>query len=218
MSHIGTYAKEPAEGKDLLHVLQWRHSQQPQNQISACSLSPTHTLSLRPGSRIRPPALPPRPVEAEWAFTQQEGQGQAAGFLLQAAPGVPTDAENALSSRAAHSKEKRHRLLSWHFKNNLQSTCFQNRLEVRTGFLWNTPSMNSAILSKSMLQLLPAKKVTRASLFSTSSCFLHADCHRQQSPVTSGQTTGCDSDFRGNTHMPLSLRRYSNSDEYVGVT
>lgn len=73
--------------------------------------------------------------KGEWPFTQQEGQGQAAGFLLQAAPGVPTDTENTLSSRAAHAKEKWHQLLSWHFKNNLQSTYFQNRLEVRTWFL-----------------------------------------------------------------------------------
>ena len=116
MTHIRTYAKKLAEGKDLLPLLQWRHSQQPQTQTSACSLS----------------------LWASGPFTQQEGQGQAAGFLLQAAPGVPTDTENTLRSRAAHAKEKWHQLLSWHFKNDLQSTDFQNRLEVRTWFLWNT--------------------------------------------------------------------------------
>lgn len=105
MTYIRTYAKELAKGKDLLHLLQWRHSQQPQNQISTCSLS----LSLRPGSRIRSPNPPSNACgRASGPFTQQEGQGQAASFLLQAAPGVPTDTENTLSSRAAHAKEKRH--------------------------------------------------------------------------------------------------------------
>lgn len=94
------------------------------------------SLSLRPGSRIRPSSPPSNACgRASGPFTQQEGQGQAAGFLLQAAPGVPTDTENTLRSRAAHAKEKWHQLLSWHFKDDLQSTDFQNRLEVRTWFL-----------------------------------------------------------------------------------
>ena len=58
MTHIRTYAKKLAEGKDLLPLLQWRHSQQPQTQTSACSLS-----LWGQGPESDPPALPPMPVE-----------------------------------------------------------------------------------------------------------------------------------------------------------
>lgn len=62
MTHIRTYAKKLAEGKDLLPLLQWRHSQQPQTQTSACSLS-----LWGQGPASDPPALPPMPVEGRAA-------------------------------------------------------------------------------------------------------------------------------------------------------
>lgn len=113
MTYIRTYAKELAKGKDLLHLLQWRHSQQPQNQISTCSLS----LSLwGQGPESDPPALPPMPVEGLVArLLSRKGRVRPLASCCRRSQAFPL----ILRTHSAHGQHTPRKngtwLFSWHF-------------------------------------------------------------------------------------------------------